>query len=451
MNPPANPMQHAAEQHRQGEARLAQGDPAGAVACFREALAAAPGHLPSHVGLGTALLRQGQEQAAIAHFNQLIARDPARRRDYAVAATECFRRALPLDAAHAAAHLNIGLGFAEQGALDAAVACLRQLLTVVPDDAEAHFCLGMTLLQQGNYRAGWAEYEWRRRMPDWGSAEQRQMTIPQWRGEALDGAPILLHAEQGLGDALQFLRYVPLVAARGGRVVLRVPASLRRLCTSMPGIERILDDGVPLPDIPWQCPLLSLPAAFGTELGSIPKPPYLRADPAAVAAWKERLGPHLGLRVGLVWAGAPGFKRDQRRSLPLAAFRTFAGLRGIEFFALQKGPAAEQLRRPPRGLALRDLGPALDDFAATAAAIGALDIVVTVDTAVAHLAGAMGRPVWILLPFAPDWRWLLGRSDSPWYPSARLFRQPEPGAWDPVLARVAGELRNAAAAKALAY
>jgi len=419
----------------------------GAVHCFRTALAGVPNHLPSFVGLGAALLRLGREKEAMALVDRAIERDPAQQRVYVVAATESFRRSLPLDREHAAAHLNIGLAFADNAALEAAAACFRLILSVVPDHAEAHFCLGTTLLQQGDYRAGWPEYEWRRAMPDWGTAEQRQMTIPFWRGQPLGGASILLHAEQGLGDAVHFMRYAPLVAARGGRVVLRLPAALRRLGAGLAGVERIVGDDEPLPDVAWQCPLLSLPAAFGTELATIPGKPYLSADPGLAAAIGQRLGPPLGLRVGLVWAGAPKFKRDRERSLTLAALAPFGKLRGIEFYALQKGGPADQAHRLPRGLALTDLGRSLEDFADTAAAIAALDVVVTVDTATAHLAGALGRRVWILLPFVPDWRWLVGREDSPWYPSARLFRQPEPGAWEPVVAHVAGELQRLAAQK----
>jgi hypothetical protein len=424
--------------------RFAQGDFAGAAACYREALAAKPDHFPSYSGLGASLLRQGDDKAAMALFDEATARDPANRRRYVILATDSYRRSLPFDREHLPAHLNIGLGFAEQGALDAAVEQYRRLLTIAPDDAETHFCLGMALLLKGDYRAGWPEYEWRRRMSDWGSTDQRALPMPLWRGEPLNGAPILLHAEQGLGDAIHFVRYATLVARRGGRVLLKVPASLHRLCSGLPGIERVVRDGEAV-TAAWHCPLMSLPAAFGTEVATIPATPYLRADAAEAAAWAARLGPRLALRVGLVWAGAARFKRDQRRSLPLAAFGGLAALSGVEFYALQKGPAEKQLKNPPRGLKIHDLGADLGDFAATAAAINALDLVITVDTAVAHLAGAMGKPVWILLPFAPDWRWLTGRQDSPWYPTARLLRQPEPEDWRTVLARVAAELRQEAA------
>ncbi|MBI3710034.1 MAG: hypothetical protein HY246_20500, partial [Proteobacteria bacterium] len=251
-----------------------------------------------------------------------------------------------------------------------------------------------------------------------------------------------LHAEQGLGDTIQFIRYVPLVAALGGRVVLQVSPELKRLLQAFPGVERLVAPADELPRYDVHLSLLSLPRAFATELPTIPDDvPYVTAEPAAVRAWGQRLAAYRGRRVGLVWAGRPEHRNDRNRSLQLQKLATLAAVPDVTFLSLQKGPAAAQLAGPPAGFSPVDLGQELGDFADTAAVIANLDLVISVDTSVAHLAGALGRPVWCLLPFAPDWRWLRGREDSPWYPTMRLFRQRRHGDWSDVAARVVEALR----------
>jgi hypothetical protein len=267
---------------------------------------------------------------------------------------------------------------------------------------------------------------------------------PPWDGRPLEGRTLLLHAEQGFGDAIQFIRYLPLAAERGGRIIIECQAQLQRLFQINAGGSQIVASGQPMPDFDSHCPLLSLPWVFGTTLASVPDiVPYLRADAENVGSWRQRLAEHSQVvKVGLVWSGNPAHKNDRCRSMTLARLAPLAQTRGVRFFSLQKGEAATEARTPPPGMELIDWTEELTDFADTAALIAHLDLVIAVDTAVAHLAGAMGKPVWTLLPFVPDWRWLLEREDSPWYPSMRLFRQPFWGDWDSVIERVADELSN---------
>jgi hypothetical protein len=299
-------------------------------------------------------------------------------------------------------------------------------------------------LLKGDFERGLLHHEWRWHVRDLRMGGRR-MEKPAWRGEPLNGARILLHAEQGSGDTLQFLRYAPLVAARGGRVTIEVAAELKRLAMSLKGVEQVIGLGEALPAFDQHCPLLSLPLAFGTTMATIPgEIPYLAAPEPLLAEWRARLAASAAPRVGLIWAGRPEHRRDRDRSIALAALAPLADT-GATFYSLQKGPAAAQAKGPPAGMVLHDLGAALGDFADTAAAMSALDLVITVDTSPAHLAGAIGKPVWLLLTHAPDWRWFLEREDSPWYPTARLFRQTTRGDWAPVIARVAAELRRLAA------
>jgi hypothetical protein len=287
---------------------------------------------------------------------------------------------------------------------------------------------------------------------------------PRWHGESLTGVAgttVLLEAEQGHGDTFQFARYIPLVAGRGGRVVVRCQPVVQAVLGALPGISRLVAPGEPLPPHDWVASLPDLPRIFGTTLDTIPGPvPYLQADPARVAAWAARFaaerpagsqdgGSRQPLRVGLVWAGSPDHRLNVQRSAQLADFAPLAAAarhirqehgRTVRFYGLQKGAPAAEAQSPPPGLEFRDLGPQLADFAETAAVLSVLDLVVTVDTSVGHLAGALGRPAWVLPWATHDWRWLLGRDDSPWHPSVRLFRQERPNAWGPVLDRVASAL-----------
>lgn len=324
-----------------------------------------------------------------------------------------------------------------------AAADFTRALAERPQDAGLHWNLGFACLMAGDYARGWPEFDWRRH-DDRAEPPWRRFAQPTWRGEPLNGRTILLYAEQGLGDTLQFLRYVPLVAARGGRVVLEVQRPLLPLLAPMPGVEgaaQVIARGDPLPPFDLECPLMSLPRAFATALDGVPADiPYLRPDPRRVARWRDRLGPHGAIRVGLVWAGNPRFPADGERSPKLAGLRRLLDVPGCRFYGLQMGPGRADLADAVLPGSFTDLGDEITDFADTAAIMANLDLVVSSCTGPAHLAGALGVPLWLALPFSPDWRWLTGRDDSPWYPTARLFRQPSPGDWPSVAGRMAAEL-----------
>ncbi|MBF5096449.1 tetratricopeptide repeat protein [Azospirillum sp. INR13] len=323
---------------------------------------------------------------------------------------------------------------------DEAASEFERALADRPQDAGLHWNLGFARLMAGDYAGGWPEFDWRRH-DDRAEPPWRRFSQPTWRGEALEGRTILLYAEQGLGDTLQFLRYVPLVAARGGRVVLEVQPSLLPLMAGVVGPAQVIARGDPLPPFDLECPLMSLPRAFGTVVDDVPATvPYLRADPARVAVWRERLAAGEGLRVGLVWAGNPRFPGDDQRSPRLAGLRRLLDVPGCRFHGLQMGPGRADLTQAALPDGFSDLAPEIVDFADTAAIIANLDLVVSSCTGPAHLAGALGVPLWVALPFSADWRWMAGRDDSPWYPTARLFRQPTPGDWRSVAGRMAAEL-----------
>jgi tetratricopeptide (TPR) repeat protein len=312
-------------------------------------------------------------------------------------------------------------------------------LALKPDLAEAHWNKALLLLELGDFARGLPEYEWRWRRES--ELKPRDFTQPAWRGEELGGRTILLHSEQGFGDSIQLLRYVPMVAAKGGRVVLEIPDSLMPLVGRRDGVVAMVKPGAPLPPFDLHCPLMSLPLAFGTTLATVPaQVPYLQVPVERAADWRDRLPGTGRPRVGLVWSGKPTHKNDHNRSIALHRLAPLLSLSGIDFVSLQREYREADMAALAASRNLRRLDAALADFADTAAVVEAVDLVITVDTAVAHLAGALGKPVWILVSSIQDWRWLLQREDSPWYPTARLFRQPEIGDWDSVIGRLAREL-----------
>jgi tetratricopeptide (TPR) repeat protein len=361
-------------------------------------------------------------------------------------AADNFQKALSLDANLPQSRCNMGLVQLRRGRLDEAEASLRAMIELRPDDAEAHYALSAALLLNGKLSEGWREYEWRWHCRGHASGNHKY-SFTQWNGEDLRGRSILLHCEQGFGDVIQFVRYVPMVAARGGRVILAVPPEIFPLVKDYPGAERVIaaDELVPL-DV--QCPLLSLPLVFDTRLESIPaKVPYLWPEATRAEQWKQNVGSLSGLKIGLVWGGRPTHANDHNRSIKLLDFAPLADVPGAIFYSLQKGGPAAQAANPPANMRLINPADSLHDFADTAALIANLDLVISIDSAVAHLAGAMGKPVWVLVPVSPDWRWMLHREDSPWYPTMRLFRQTRHGDWQSPIAQMVDALRSFEPAK----
>ncbi len=432
-----------------------------AAACFRRVLDLNPDHALAHSGLGSVLWRWGQfDGAAIS-----------------------FRRALHLRPDLAEAHAGLGVALAEMGRLEEAVACQRRALALKPDDVDAlhnlgtslmgldqlseaienchqaiglkpdfadcHFNLGMAYLFDEDFTRGWEEYEWRLKRQ--GEVPGRFSNLPQhmWSGDRGDGRTILLWTEQGAGDSIQFVRYIQEVLKLGWNVILEAPSDLKALFNGIEGVS-LVDQGGGLPHFDVHCPLLSLPRIFGTVLETIPAGvPYLAAEEDCVAVWRERLRQEefghgeAGVvpRIGLVWAGNPAFRHDAARSPRLGAIAPLLAVKGVEFFGLQMGDGRRDLADYAMPPSFTDLASHITDFADTAAIIANLDLVITSDTSVAHLAGALGKPVWVMLQAVPDWRWLRDRDDSPWYPSMRLFRQAQRGDWLSVMDAVIRELK----------
>jgi tetratricopeptide (TPR) repeat protein len=440
-----------------GRLHEAESDLAGAEASYRAALERDPAHARAQNNLGCVLQMQGRLAEALACYRRAIALDPrlpeanqnfasiAREPGLLERAAEGYRQQLDRNPRDADAWTNLANALRELGRNDEALEAFGRAIALEPSHAEARFSRAQVLLLRGEYAEGWREYEWRWRIEPHASRLAR-FAAPRWDGRRLGGA-LLLHAEQGLGDTLQFARYAPLAAERCAQLVLECQPELKTLLQSLRGPSRVLARGEPLPGFEAQLPLMSLPAVFGTTLETVPwSGPYVQPDPQRVAAWRSRLAQRgARLNVGLAWAGRPQQWDDRKRSMALAMLAPLAGTPGAKFYSLQKGEAAAEASSPPAGLDLVDLASAERDFS-DAPLVGALDLVVTVDTSVAHLAGAMGVPVWVLVAYAPDWRYHLGRPDNPWYPSMRLFRQPRDGDWEGAIAALGRELRRAAGA-----
>ncbi len=459
-----------------------------AVALFREALASHPNFYPPHGNLGCALLQQNKPDEAVSCFQEAIRHNPGDSDAHCnlgnafrvlgrhAEAVACYREALRLQPDAQVAALNLGVTLYEMGQLDEACSTLEELarknpnyaparnslgvlrmhqgrpadslpcfaeaLRLVPEEAETHLNRALVYLLLGDYEAGWLEYEWRWKLK---KTMPCPYPLPAWDGSPMPGKTVVLWSEQGLGDTLQFIRYAALVKERVGTVLLDCHDPLRGLLANSPGIDGLTTVGSAV-GADAQAPLLSLPRLLGTSVATIPAPvPYLFPDPALKERWRARLAPERVFKVGIVWQGNPNFTGDRFRSVKLERFRPLAEVPGVRLFSIQKGEATGQIAQLSPPFPVTDLGGEISaDFRDTAAALVNLDLLVSVDTSVAHLAGALGVPVWLLLPFNPDWRWLLGREDTPWYPSARLFRQEKWGDWDGVFARVASALRQRA-------
>jgi tetratricopeptide (TPR) repeat protein len=430
-----------------------QGQNETALACFERAVELRPDYVEAHLNRGKILRRLGRRDAALAAYQRVIDLSPGNAEVYnnranilletglVEAAIADYRQALARNPAYAEAHNNLGNALSDLGDYPGAIASLDRAIALAPDYANAHFNLGLVYLRLGRYAEGWREYEWRFRRP---GETARHAGLPAWRGASeIAGKTLLVFAEQGMGDTVQFCRYIKRLGARGARVVVEVPAPLRGLLAeNLAGHAQVIAMGDSLPTIDLACPLLSLPLALG-DSGVEVESSYLRADPDRVETWSQALGATTTTRIGLAWSGQSGHSQDARRSIPLAELvAVLPRAPGLEYLGLQK-----ELRESDRvALAarpdIRFLGPELGDFGDTAALCKLVDLVISVDTSVAHLAGALGRPTWLLLQFSPDWRWLLGRVDSPWYPDMRLYRQEWRADWSGPLARLGADLRE---------
>jgi len=387
------------------------------IACCRKALQLQPNDPESYKNFGNVLLAKGELDQAESAYRQALALRP---NDPDILAN--------------LAHVSFF-----KGDLDKAAAAYREVLAQQSNHPQAHWSLALVLLTQGNYEEGWKHYEWRWRVQE---LRQRERTdAPRWDGGELHGKTILIYNEQGFGDTIQFLRYLPQVAGRGGKIVLACQKELLSLLQTFPHVQLCLPADKPAKEIDLCCPLQSLPGIFATQSDNIPaQVPYITAPPDKTAAWRQRLGSETRKTIGLCWSGRPTHPNDRNRSLVLSTLAPLGQLPGLRFISLQTGEAARQTSGAP--MELTNWTAELKDFADTAGLIENLDLVISVDTATAHLAGAMGKPTWLLLPAAPDWRWMLNRTDSPWYPTVRLFRQEKRGDWNAPVGRIVEALRS---------
>jgi tetratricopeptide (TPR) repeat protein len=438
----------AVAQVQLGDVRRRQRDGAAACACYRRAIALDAALPEAHCYLSNALYDLGRFEEAMAAASAAIRLRP----DYAEAysnrgnallallelerAEADYRSAIRLQPGSAAFYSNLGSALTAQEKVAEALAAQRRALAIDPEFVDARYNHGISLLLDGQYEPGWRYYEARWQQP-WNPP--RAFSQLRWTGEPLGGRRILLHAEQGLGDMLQMARYVPLVAALGGRVVLEVHPPLVRLLQGLTEVHAVVPLGSVGAPFDVHCPLFSLPLVFGTRLETIPAEPYLQADPALVAGVRGRFG--AGVRVGLVWGGGEriGAHVNRERSIALEQLAPLAGVPGVDLYGLQKDLDAGSAARAA-ALGIVDLMAEVVDFADTAALVAQLDLVIAVDTSTAHLAAAMGKPVWLLSRYGGCWRWLTGRADSPWYPSLRLYRQDRGRDWAVVIGRVAEDL-----------
>ncbi len=415
-----------------------------AVTFLQEACRLAPQKASSHNNFANALFRSGRIDESIQAYRSAIAlapSDPTFHNNLAGVlmadaqwseAADALNQALTLREGYAEAHANLGFYFHHSGDDSKAIEHYRRSIELRPDYALAHHSLSKLLLRRGDLLEGWAEQEWRWADPEF-TSPRRNFSQPQWRGEPLHGRTILLHAEQGFGDTIQFVRYVPSVADQGGTVILEVHPELKSLMRSLPGVFKLVARGEALPPFDVHCPLLSLPLAFGTTSASIPSnTPYLSAGKIETGWIDNRPGQ---FRVGLVWAGNPENQVDRNRSLPLEEFVPLASMRNVTFYSLQRGRSEKQEVFPFNGML-----PSEGRFEVTAAAVQRMDLVISVDTATAHLAGALDKPVWILLPEVADWRWGTNMKHSAWYPNARLYRTTAKDGWKAVMQQVMQEL-----------
>lgn len=404
-----------------GVLAMQRGDPVGGEAQIRAAIASNPNVADFHNNLGLCLRLQNRYEDAVSAYQQAVALDPS----------------------YVPGWNNLGLDLQALNRVDEATMQFRRAIALQPDFAEAHWNLGLSLLAMGNYADGWREYEWRLRCRPFTEDQLVLRDIRPWQGEKLEGKTLLVRGEQGAGDSFQFVRFLPQLTRQGARVLLDVSPELMELAITADADAIPIDRNAPAPKADFYVNLMSLPFHLGVTIDNLPgSTPYLHASDERVAEWKRRIELYPGPRIGLVWGGAPKHANDRNRSCPLAMLRPLLDLSEFTWFSLQKGPPADQLRDLHLDQIV-DLGPQLTTYADTAAVLMALDLLIAVDTSVVHLAGALGQPAWVMLPFAPDWRWMLDRGDSPWYPSLRLYRQSALGDWGSIVSRLLDSITSA--------
>jgi tetratricopeptide (TPR) repeat protein len=424
-----------------------------AIANFNLAINFAPGNVPTHNLLAGIYLEQGLYEQAITLYQQSLAADSTNvtalngiggalqfqgKPNFAV---HFYQRALASQPDNIDSLIGMSKAMLDQGNSDEALSYLKRAISLHPNHPAARYNRALILLLQGNFQKGFVDYEWRFQTGEFPPCPFKQ---PVWDGAPLKGQTLLLHAEQGLGDTLQFIRYAAIATQSGGRVIFTCHRPLLRLLSNLPGISEFIPLGLPLPAFDVYAPLMSLPKILGTTLDTVPNlVPYIHPPDSD---WHLPIAPIAStpnqpiLKVSIVWAGGNLYKHNQRRSLPLAAFQPILDQPAVAVYSLQKGIAQVEIAEIGWESRLYDLSSHLNDMADTATAIAQLDLIITVDTSVAHLAGALGKPVWLLLSHVADWRWMMDRDDTPWYPTMRLFRQQHPGDWQALMQRVVVEL-----------
>jgi tetratricopeptide (TPR) repeat protein len=447
---------YATAYSNRGNAQKELGQLEAALSSFDRAVALKPDLAEAHVNRGAVLKDLGRFEAALRSYDQAIglrSNLPEAHSNRGMvlkelkeweAALASYNQAIACKADYAAAYLNRGVLLAELNRLESAVESYDRAIAINPDFSAAYVNRSMASLLAGNFAAGWIDYEWRWKDETGTNAkERREFSQPLWSGQqSLAGKTILIYGEQGLGDTLQFCRYVKPLAERGARVILEVQKPLATLLTGLAGVSHLVARGGILPQFDYQCPLLSLPLAFKTRLESIPAATrYVHVDPTKAAQWRSKLPAEPRPRIGLMWSGNAMHRRDRCRSVALAELIRYLPA-GLQYVSLQKEVRESDVPALRSNADMLNFADVQKDLSDAAALCECMDLVISVDTSIAHLSGALGMETWILLPFSPDWRWLLDRVDSPWYPTAKLYRQERSGDWSEVLARVSADLRR---------
>ncbi len=424
-----------------------------ALPCYYKAISLNPKNAQAYSNLGVALQDLGRYEEAQATYYQGIQADPAyshayynlgksyQSQDRLEEAIAAYQRCLEVDPQYTMAYNNMGLAYYDLGKVEQSLAAYEKALALEPDYANGHQNYSLALLLAGDYSRGWAEYEWRWKAKGPDNRPPRPFEQPIWDGQDLAGQTLLIHSEQGFGDTIQFVRYATIAAAKGGKVIVECQGPLVSLLRTVPGVSQVIPRGAELPAFDCHAATLSLPYILKTTLETIPNQvPYLRADPVALPLPRPKKP--VRLKVGLAWAGSPGNRNDHRRSCPLHHWLPLLNLPEVEFYNLYKGPRLREMQTLFQQGKIQNLSERMRTFAETAALITQLDLVISVDSAPVHLTGALGKPAWVLLSCASDWRWLQNRQDSPWYPTVRIFRQSQFQDWDGVMAEVAAALQE---------